>query len=97
MTSPREQVALDLLDVVKFGGMDEVYGANIDKQTDAKGKSYWSVTFCKARVLDGVIKIYSPRFIMVKWQTAFRDLPSKGQQIFKSDWDAKQFLHQFVR
>jgi hypothetical protein len=97
MPSPREELAQELLEVCIFGGLDEVYGANKEKATDAKGKTYWSISFCKARVLDGMIRVYSERFIMIKWDTAYRDLPQKGQEVFKSPLAAKQFLQRFVR
>jgi hypothetical protein len=97
MTSPREDVAQELLETIKFGGLDEVYGASLSKEVDAKGKSFYSVTFCKSRVLDGVIKVYSERFVMVKWQTQYRDLPAKGQVVCKNSWDAKSLIQSFIR
>jgi hypothetical protein len=96
MPSPREELAQELLDVCIFGGLDEVYGATKDKRIDAKGKTYWSILFCKARVLDGAIKVYSEKFILIKWQTAYRDLPAVGQEVFKSPLAAKQFLQRFI-
>ena len=61
MSSPREELAQELLDICKFGGLDDSYGADKGRSTDAKGKTYWNITFCKARVLDGVIKVYSEK------------------------------------
>lgn len=97
MSSPRQDVAQELVETIMFGGLDEVYGCNMSKETDNKGKSYYSVSFCKARNLDGVVKVYSPKFVLVKWQTQYRDMPAKGQQVFKNVWDAKSFLQKFVR
>ncbi len=62
------------------------------KATDAKGKTYWSVTFAKARYLDGQIKIYSERFILVKWKTAFRTMAPEGQEVFRSEDAARDFI-----
>jgi hypothetical protein len=90
--SPRQQVALNLADTCIFGGLNDAYGVSCEKSTDAKGKVYWSVLFCKARILDGVIRVYSPNFIMVTWQTAIRDLPAKGKEVFRSEATAKEFL-----
>lgn len=93
--SPREDVAQELFETIKFGGLDEVYGASKGRSADNK---CWEVTFCKARVLDGVIRVYSPKFILVKWQTAFRDMQHKGQEKFTSVNDAKSFLQlSFIR
>ena len=55
MPSEREQVAQNLVDTCVFGGLDESYGVNLSKETDTKGKSYWSITFAKAGTLDGSI------------------------------------------
>ncbi len=57
MPSPREQVADNLVETCAFGGLNDSYGIMKSKATDAKGKTYWSVTFAKARYLDGQIKI----------------------------------------
>lgn len=90
--SPRQQVAINLTDVCLFGGLDEGPGVSFSKQVDAKGKPYWSVTFAKAGILDGAIKVYSPNFILVSWQTAIRDLPSTGREVCKAETQAREFL-----
>ena len=89
--SPRQQVAQNLADTCVFGGLNEVYGVSVDRQ-EQKGKKFWGITFCKARVLDGHISVYSPNFILIRWQTKFRHLPAAGQEVFKSEDAAKQFL-----
>lgn len=91
--SIRQQVAQNLADTCIFGGLNEVYGVNVEKTTDSKSKkTFWSVTFCQSRVTDGVIRVYSPSFIMVKWQTGDRSLAAKGQEVFHSEEAAKTFL-----
>ena len=98
MPSPRESVAQELYETCLFGGLNESYGASMGKRTDAKGKSYWDVSFCKARTVDGTVKVYSEKFILVKWQTQFRDMPHQGQEVFKNVNAAKSFLvKSFVR
>ena len=82
--SPRQQVALNLADTCIFGGLNDAYGVSCEKSTDARGKTYWSVLFCKTRILDGVIRVYSPNFIVIIWQ--------KGKEVFRSEADAKKFL-----
>jgi len=96
MPSLREEVAQNLLDTCVCGGLDQVYGANKSRATDAKGKAYWSVSFCRARILDGEIKVYAENFIVISWQTAIRDLPSTGKQRFHSETAAKEFLMRFI-
>lgn len=41
-------------------GLDEVYGVMLNEH----GK-YRSVSFCRARTLDGEIRVYSPKFIYI--------------------------------
>lgn len=96
--SLRQQVAQNLADTCIFGDLNDVYGVICEKTKDAKDKTYWSVLFCKARITDGVIRVYSPNFIMITWQTAIRDLPNKGKEIFRSEAAAKEFIiKNFVR
>jgi hypothetical protein len=90
--SPRQQVARNLADTCVFGGLTDSYGVNVTKSADGKGKEYWSVTFCKARVLDGEIRVYSPNFILITWQTAFRTMAPRGREVFRSEYTAKEFL-----
>ena len=92
MPSPREQIADNLAETCRFGGLDDAYGINKSKQTSSKGKTYWNVTFCKARYLDGEIKVFSERFIIVSWQTAFRQLPARGSEKFTSESAVKDFI-----
>jgi hypothetical protein len=94
MTSPRESVADALVDTCIFGGLDESYGVNKNKVTD-NGKTFWEITFAKARTLDGFIRVYSPNFILVKWMGAravASGLPMKGQEVFRNEQDVKKFI-----
>lgn len=96
--SPRQQVAQNLADTCIFGGLNDSYGVSVERAKDQKGKEHWSVLFCKARITDGVIRVYSPGFILITWQTAIRDLPRNGRQVCKSEAEAKEFLvKNFVR
>lgn len=90
--SPRQQVARNLADTCVFGGLTDSYGVNLTKSADAKGMEYWSVTFCKAGTLDGDIRVYSPNFILVTWQTANRSMAHRGREVFRSEYLAKEFL-----
>lgn len=95
--SIRQEVAQNLADTCKFGGLDDSYGVIVSKAEDTK-KTYWNVTFAKARILDGNIKVYSPSFILITWQTAIRDLAARGREVFRSESEAKAFLQRtFIR
>jgi hypothetical protein len=85
--SPRHEAALEILDTIRCCGLDEVYGGSMDRTTE-KGKTFWVLTFCRARTLDGVVRVYSPNFIQVKYQQGNR----KVSEIFCSTRDAKSFL-----
>jgi hypothetical protein len=93
--SPRQQVAQNLADTCVFGELNESYGVSVEKAKDKSGKEHWSVLFAKARTLDGVIRVYSPGFILITWQGTLArdtDLPLRGSQLCKSEYEAKAFL-----
>jgi hypothetical protein len=60
-------------------------------RADKKGKPH-TVLFSIARYLDGVIYVYGKSFILVSYQTSFRDLPREDNRVFESVDDAKEFL-----
>jgi hypothetical protein len=72
--------------------LNDSYGVTETKGTNKNGKSYRLLTFAKAAILDGVIEIYGPSFIQVKWQTAIRRLPAKGRETFRSAHECKKWL-----
>ncbi len=87
--SPRQQVAQNLAELCVFGDLNDAYGVSCERATDSKGKPHWLVLFCKARVLDGVIRVYSDRFILITWKgMGQRD----GKQVCRSADEAKEFL-----
>lgn len=93
--SPRQQVALNLMDTCFFGSLNDSYGTSCEKATDSKGKAHWSVLFCKARVLDGVIRVYSEGYILITWQGMGE---RNGKYVARSEHDAKTFLiSRFIR
>jgi hypothetical protein len=94
MPSPREEIADALVDTCVFGGLDESYGVN-KQRGEANGKTFWSITFAKARTLDGLIRVYSPTFIQIKWQgsrAVASGLSFTGNEICRSEAAAKLFL-----
>lgn len=90
--SQRNEIAQNLAETCIFGNLSDSYGVSCQRATDKKGKAHWSVLFCKARILDGVIRVYSPNFILITWQTAIRDLERNGSKVCRSEWEAKEFL-----
>lgn len=92
--SAREEVQTQVVDALREMGLDEVYGVTDGTMKDSKGKSYRFATFCKARITDGMVKIYSPTFILVSWQTANRTMPSRGSEVFRSVDSAMTFVRE---
>lgn len=94
MPSERETVAQALADTCVFGGLNDSYGVNVSRG-EARGRNFWSVTFARARYLDGEIRVYSPGFIQIRWMGALaagRGLPFEGHEVVRSEADAKKFL-----
>lgn len=81
-----------LVTALKEMRLDDSYGVNAGVRTNPKGRKYLSVSFCKARVLDGTLNMYSRNFVQVKWQTAFRDMPHNGSEVLTSVEDALDFI-----
>lgn len=64
-TSPRHEVACRIKDTLECLNLNDSYGISMERATDRKGKNHWSILFCRARVADGIVRIYSDRFIQV--------------------------------
>jgi hypothetical protein len=86
--SPRHQVAQNLADVCIFCGLNDHYGVNVTRQTAPNGKTYWNVTFCKDRLIDGALRVYSPNFILVEWNSQ--------REVMKGEAQVRSFLVGFL-
>ena len=86
--SPRQQVAEALALHCVIFGLNDAYGVSCERASDRKGKPHWSVLFCRARSLDGVIRVYSERFILITWQEGRRP----GKHVAGSLDVARQFI-----
>jgi hypothetical protein len=87
--SKRENILQEFVDLLSNKGLNEVYGIIEGISPDNK---YRSATFCQARVTDGEVRVYGPKFIQIKWTTANRSLPHNGSEIFNSVEDATNFI-----
>jgi hypothetical protein len=91
-TSPRHQAALRICDTLQCLGLDDSYGIQMERAVDKKGKQHWSILFCRARTVDGVVRVYSDRFIMITIQQR------RGAEKFTSPRDAQSWLvREFAR
>lgn len=88
--SPRGELTGQIAAFLRECGLDQVYGCVEGR--DPKNR-YRSVTFCRARTVDGEVRVYSPGFVQVKWQADGR----RGDAVLHSKQDALDFLYfQFV-
>jgi hypothetical protein len=85
---------IDLVeDILNELHLNEVYGIIQGEGESKSGRKFKSLTFCKARILDGSVAVYSPTFLLVTWQTAIRDMPHRGSQVCKSLDELRSFLN----
>lgn len=85
--SAREDLSTRLFEFCNEVGLNEVYGCL--ESLDGKIRT---VTFCKAKVLDGQINIYGLNFIQVKYKTAIRAMPQNDSRIFNKESHVTDFL-----
>ena len=85
----REIVATAIADKLETLGLNEVYGVNVGKE----GR-YYAISFCTARTLDGSVNYYGPKFVQVKFQTAYRALPRNGNYVYTSVEAALKFIEE---
>jgi len=76
----REQIAEQFATLIRENGMSQVYGGDVSKQS-----RFYQVLFSRARTLDGSVDIYGERWVLVAYQTTYRDLPHNDRRVF-SDW-----------
>ena len=82
--SERENIQNDLASFLDEVGLNEVYGVLTGLDSLPNGRKVRTVTFCRARTLDGCITIYGPKFIKVD--------TNRETGIFESVEDAKAWI-----
>ena len=92
--SLREEIMERFEDFVSMNGLTRVYsGSGLSKD-----KKFRYVLFNTPRTLDGEVRIYGPKFIGIKFQTAYRAFPRDNWVVFRNVDDALDFLDQaFVK
>lgn len=86
--SVREDIMRQIASFIERNGLASVYsgfGLSEDKR-------YRYILMSKPRVLDGEIRIYGPKFILINYQTAYRSLPHNDRRVFTSAEDAIKFI-----
>jgi len=84
----REELQQIFSDFIVDNNLCGVYSGS-DISTD---KKYRYVLISVPRVLDGEVRIYSEKYILVSYQTAYRTLPHKDDRVYECANDALNFL-----
>jgi len=90
--STRAEAQDELRQTLMNLGLNESYGIIDGKDKTANGRSFRTMTFARAGSLDGVVHIFGPKFIVVKWVTAIRRLPHRGMEYFRSVESCQEWL-----
>lgn len=85
--SARSDAAQQISEKLYDFELNEVYGINVGFE----GRSY-HISFCKARILDGVVRYFGDKFVQVTWQTGIRSMPQHGNAVFTSAEAALEFI-----
>lgn len=82
--SKREEIQNDIAAFLESVELNEVYGVLTGIEEIQHSRKIRTVTFCRARTLDGVVRIYSPEFIKVD--------TNRDSAIFDSAENAKAWI-----
>jgi len=86
--SKREEIMDQISEFIEENHLARVYsGSGVSSD-----KKYRYVLFSLPRNLDGEVRIYGPRFILVRYQTRYGSLPHRDNRVFTSAQNAIQFL-----
>lgn len=73
---------------------DAPFGVNVGRR---EGGRYYGITFGRARILDAEVRVYGPKFILLRWQTAIRWLPREGLERVYDEGQAVHALQGFLK
>ncbi len=86
--SPRAQVAENIAAFIRDNDLDSPFGGDVTKD-----KRYYAVLLSRPRILDGLIRVYSPKFILIQLQGPLAQ--GSYQAVYTSEEDAINFLRLF--
>jgi hypothetical protein len=86
--SKRQELMKEILSFVERNYLASVYGGC----GLSEDKKYRYVLISKPRVLDGQIRIYGPKFLLLEYQTRYGSLPHNDRRVFTSPENLIQFL-----
>jgi hypothetical protein len=85
--SPRGALAGRIADFVDENGLAQVFGGRQDLRKEDR---YYSVSLSLARYLDGFIRVYGPKFILIQMQGPYVGGAYEG--VYESEENALAFL-----
>lgn len=88
--SARHEAAIRIAEAAKACGLAEVYAGGVEPPSE--GRNFYSVSLCRARTVDGSIRVYGPTFITVWYETSIRHLPRTEKTTLRSAEQAVEFL-----
>lgn len=89
--SKRSELAKRLADFINENNLAQVLGGDVTQDDNRKGKPY-VIMFSKLRNLDGVVTVFSEKFIHVKYRTRYGNVPQDGSYVFESEENVVKFL-----
>lgn len=87
--SAREDAVNEILEACGDFDLCQVYAGDTGLSED---KKYRYVTICRARNLDGEIRVYTPKYILLKFETRYQNCPHKETVKFNSVEETIDFL-----
>lgn len=85
------EIANKISDFVRSNNMSTPYGGEPHHDTNRKGSPY-VVLISQKENLDGIIFVYSDKFILINTTTSYRHLPAHDSRVFESMDNALDFL-----
>jgi hypothetical protein len=85
--SERQQIAQRIATFIIENHLANPFGGEVD-QSASKGRPY-TVAFAVPRLLDGIVTVYGPKFILINMQGR---LARRDGAVFESEQNAIQFL-----
>lgn len=85
--SPRQQAAEQIAEFIRNAKLTRPFGGDVSKSSDGR---YYGVLFAYPRLLDGLVRVYGPTFVLVEAQGPLARYGSRA--VFGSVADAIKFI-----
>lgn len=88
--SARHEAAERIAATAKECGLAEVHAGGFEPPSP--GRNFYSVPLCRAKSVDGSVRIYGPTFITLWYETGIRHLPRTEKTTLRSVEQTIEFL-----